>query len=94
MINAAQSGEVVPALLGDKKEAGDKGRDAGTTAKRKNGETDGHPPWWSIWGKEANPPKDITVWAMDRDLTNPAVRTLDVHVLISKEQLKRSDQRH
>lgn len=38
-------------------------------------------------GKEAKPPKDILVWALDRDLTNPAIQSLDVRVLITKAQL-------
>jgi hypothetical protein len=38
-------------------------------------------------GRDANPPKDILVWALDRDLTNPTVRSLEVRVLLNKEQL-------
>ena len=38
-------------------------------------------------GKEANPPKDIIVWTLDRDLKDPAVRSLEVNVLVNKEQL-------
>jgi len=38
-------------------------------------------------GREATPPKDILAWAMDRDLTNPTQRTLDVRVLVSRRQL-------
>jgi serine/threonine-protein kinase PpkA len=38
-------------------------------------------------GKEANPPKDITAWALDRDPTNPALLSLEVRVLVNKEQL-------
>jgi hypothetical protein len=38
-------------------------------------------------GKEANPPKDIIVWVLDRDMTNPAIRALDVRVLVDKRQL-------
>lgn len=38
-------------------------------------------------GKEANPPKDIVAWALDRDLVNPADRALDVRVLVTREQL-------
>lgn len=38
-------------------------------------------------GKEAKPPKDILVWALDRDLTDPAIQSLDVRVLITKAQL-------
>ncbi|PKN40022.1 MAG: VWA domain-containing protein [Deltaproteobacteria bacterium HGW-Deltaproteobacteria-18] len=38
-------------------------------------------------GKEANPPKDIVAWAMDRDLVNPADKALDVRVLVTREQL-------
>lgn len=38
-------------------------------------------------GKEAVPPKDIVAWALDRDLTNPADRSLEVRVLVNREQL-------
>jgi hypothetical protein len=38
-------------------------------------------------GKEANPPKDIVAWALDRDLVNPADKALDVRVLVTREQL-------
>ncbi|NCD24624.1 MAG: VWA domain-containing protein [Deltaproteobacteria bacterium] len=38
-------------------------------------------------GKEASPPKDIVAWAVDRDLTNPADRSLEVRVLVTREQL-------
>jgi hypothetical protein len=38
-------------------------------------------------GKEANPPKDITAWVLDRDPTNPALLSLEVRVLVNKEQL-------
>ncbi len=38
-------------------------------------------------GREANPPKDILAWALDRDTTNPAIRALEVRVLVNKRQL-------
>ncbi len=38
-------------------------------------------------GQDAEPPKDILVWALDRDLTNPAMRSLEVRVLVTKTQL-------
>ncbi|MDY0222613.1 MAG: vWA domain-containing protein [Desulfobacterium sp.] len=38
-------------------------------------------------GKEATPPKDIVAWTLDRDLINPADRSLDVRVLVTREQL-------
>jgi serine/threonine-protein kinase PpkA len=38
-------------------------------------------------GRAAEPPKDILVWALDRDLTNPTIRSMEVRVLITKEQL-------
>jgi hypothetical protein len=38
-------------------------------------------------GREAEPPKDILVWAADRDLLNPAVHSLEVRVLVTREQL-------
>lgn len=38
-------------------------------------------------GKETNPPKDIVAWVLDRDLTDPGVRSLEVRVLVNREQL-------
>ena len=38
-------------------------------------------------GRDANPPKDIIAWVLDRDPTNPAIRALDVRVLVDKRQL-------
>lgn len=38
-------------------------------------------------GKEANPPKDVVAWALDRDLVNPADRSMDVRVLVTRSQL-------
>ena len=38
-------------------------------------------------GRGAEPPKDILVWAVDRDLTNPSIRALEVRVLVNKAQL-------
>jgi hypothetical protein len=38
-------------------------------------------------GKEATPPKDIVAWALDRDLVNPVDKSLDVRVLVTREQL-------
>ncbi|WP_240480953.1 vWA domain-containing protein [Ectothiorhodospira sp. BSL-9] len=38
-------------------------------------------------GREATPPKDIVAWSLDRDLMNPADRSLDVRVLVTREQL-------
>jgi hypothetical protein len=38
-------------------------------------------------GREASPPKDITVWALDRDLIDPSTRALDVRILLNKQQL-------
>jgi len=38
-------------------------------------------------GKEANPPKDITAWVMDRDLTDPDKQALEVRVLLKKTEL-------
>ena len=38
-------------------------------------------------GKEADPPKDIVVWALDRDIGNPILNAMDVRVLLSKNQL-------
>jgi hypothetical protein len=38
-------------------------------------------------GKEASPPKDIVAWSLDRDLINPADKSLDVRVLVTREQL-------
>ena len=38
-------------------------------------------------GKEANPPKDIVAWTLDRDMLNPTQRSLEVRVLVTREQL-------
>ena len=38
-------------------------------------------------GKEANPPKDLTIWAMDRDMVDPSIAALSVRVMISKKDL-------
>lgn len=38
-------------------------------------------------GRDANPPKDVVAWSLDRDLVNPADRALDVRVLVNREQL-------
>ncbi len=38
-------------------------------------------------GREANPPKDIVAWASDRDLVHPSDRSLDVRVLVTRQQL-------
>ena len=38
-------------------------------------------------GQEASPPKDIVAWAIDRDLIDPTLRSLDVRVLINRAQL-------
>ena len=38
-------------------------------------------------GKAAVPPKDVIAWALDRDLVNPADRSLEVRVLVTRQQL-------
>jgi serine/threonine-protein kinase PpkA len=38
-------------------------------------------------GQDAESPKDILVWALDRDLTNPSMRSMEVRVLVTKNQL-------
>lgn len=38
-------------------------------------------------GKEATPPKDLTAWVMDRDLTDPDKQALEVRVLLKKTDL-------
>ncbi len=38
-------------------------------------------------GRDAKPPRDLLVWAADRDLTNPSIRSLEVRVLLTREQL-------
>ncbi len=38
-------------------------------------------------GKGASPPKDVVAWVLDRDLINPVDRSLDVRVLVTREQL-------
>jgi serine/threonine-protein kinase PpkA len=38
-------------------------------------------------GRSASPPKDIVAWVLDRDLVYPVDRSLDVRVLVTREQL-------
>ena len=38
-------------------------------------------------GEDAKPPRDLVMWAADRDLTNPSFRALEIRVLLSREQL-------
>jgi len=38
-------------------------------------------------GQEAEPPKDIVAWVLDRDLVDPTQRALEVRVLITRDQL-------
>ncbi len=38
-------------------------------------------------GQDAKPPRDLLIWAADRDLTNPSIRSLEVRVLLTREQL-------
>lgn len=38
-------------------------------------------------GQAATPPKDITAWVADRDLTDLSYKSLQVHVVLTKEQL-------
>ena len=38
-------------------------------------------------GRSANPPKDIVAWVLDRDLLYPVDRSLEVRVLVTREQL-------
>ncbi len=38
-------------------------------------------------GQDAKPPRDLLVWAVDRDPTSPSMRGLEVRVLLSREQL-------
>ena len=38
-------------------------------------------------GKAAEPPKDVIAWALDRDLVNPADRSLEVRVRVTRQQL-------
>ena len=38
-------------------------------------------------GRAANPPKDIIAWVLDRDLVYPVDRSLDVRVLVTRDQL-------
>ncbi len=38
-------------------------------------------------GRSASPPKDIVAWVSDRDLVYPVDRSLDVRVLVTREQL-------
>ena len=84
VITQAQSGAVITA--GGDTSAGDKDKDVGTVAKQKMDKLM-DTALVEYLGREANPPKDIIVWAVDRDLTNPAIRSLNVRVLINKAQL-------
>jgi hypothetical protein len=38
-------------------------------------------------GKATEPPKDITAWVLDKDLTNLARRAFDIHVLCTRKDL-------
>jgi len=38
-------------------------------------------------GQDARPPRDLLGWAADRDLTNPSIRSLEVRVLLTRDQL-------
>ena len=38
-------------------------------------------------GKATEPPKDITAWVLDKDLTNLARRSFDIHVLVTRKDL-------
>jgi len=38
-------------------------------------------------GEDAKPPRDLVMWAADRDLTNPVFRALEIRVLLTREQL-------
>ncbi len=38
-------------------------------------------------GREARPPKDIVAWVLDRDLVDPTQRSLEVRVLVTRDQL-------
>ena len=38
-------------------------------------------------GSAAKPPRDVTVWVLDRDMIDPTKRSLDVRLLIKKSQL-------
>lgn len=38
-------------------------------------------------GKATEPPKDITAWALDRDLTNLGRKSFDVHVLVTRSDV-------
>ena len=84
VISQAQSGAVITA--GGDTSAGDKDKDVGTVAKQKMDKLM-DTALVEYLGREADPPKDIIVWAVDRDLTNPAIRSLNVRVLINKAQL-------
>jgi hypothetical protein len=38
-------------------------------------------------GRATEPPKDITAWVLDKDLTNLARRSFDIHVLVTRKDL-------
>jgi hypothetical protein len=84
VIARAQNGAVITAE-GDPS-TGDQDKDVSTVAKEKMDKLM-DTALVEYLGREANPPKDIIVWVVDRDLTDLAVRSLDVRVLINKAQL-------
>lgn len=84
VITQAQSGAVI--TTGGDTSAGVRNDDEGAFAKQKMDKLM-DTALVEYLGREANPPKDIIVWAVDRDLSNPAIRSLDVRVLINKAQL-------
>lgn len=84
VITQAQGGAVITA--GGDTSAGDQDKDVGAVAKQKMDKLM-DTALVEYLGREADPPKDIMVWAVDRDLANPAIRSLDVRVLINKAQL-------
>lgn len=40
-----------------------------------------------LGSKEGNPPRDVTAWVMDRDLIDPRKKSMDVRLLISRDDL-------
>jgi hypothetical protein len=85
-IAQAQAGGPSPAEKPVGEDGGDQGEDPGDKAKDKM-EKLMDSALIEYLGREANPPKDVMVWAVDRDLRNPITSSLEVRVLVTKAQL-------
>lgn len=77
--NVQQIIQNVPTAIPDTQDAGEKGEQMATALAAAA--------LIDYLGKEATPPKDITAWVMDRDLTDPDKQALEVRVLLKKTEL-------